>query len=117
MARCTHLILALAATSLALGGVGCSSRHAVAVRSGVPSTPVWPRSSPRHQGLDPALLAEANREARTKFRGVTALLVARHGKLVFERYYRGVGANDRVAVFSITKTVVSALVGIALADG
>jgi CubicO group peptidase (beta-lactamase class C family) len=35
---------------------------------------------------------------------------------VFERYYRGVRAADHLAVFSITKTVISALVGIALAD-
>jgi CubicO group peptidase (beta-lactamase class C family) len=55
--------------------------------------------------------------ARTKFKGVTSLLVARHGRLVAERYYQGLQASDQVPVFSITKTFVSSLVGIALADG
>jgi CubicO group peptidase (beta-lactamase class C family) len=42
---------------------------------------------------------------------VTSVLVARHGRLVIERYYDGVGPTASVPVFSITKTVVSALVG------
>jgi CubicO group peptidase (beta-lactamase class C family) len=48
---------------------------------------------------------------------VASLLVARHGRLVFERYYRGERAADRLPVFSITKSFISALIGIALADG
>lgn len=49
--------------------------------------------------------------------GITSVLVARHGKLVEERYYDGTRATDRLPVFSITKSVTSALVGIAIADG
>jgi CubicO group peptidase (beta-lactamase class C family) len=48
---------------------------------------------------------------------LTGILVARHGRLVLERYYRG-GDLDRAGpAFSVTKSVVSALVGIALRDG
>jgi CubicO group peptidase (beta-lactamase class C family) len=50
-------------------------------------------------------------------RGITSVLVARHGKIVEERYYGGTHSTDRVPVFSITKSVTSALVGIAIADG
>jgi CubicO group peptidase (beta-lactamase class C family) len=50
-------------------------------------------------------------------RGITSVLVARHGKTVEERYYGGTRATDLVPVFSITKSVTSALVGIAIADG
>jgi CubicO group peptidase (beta-lactamase class C family) len=50
-------------------------------------------------------------------RGITSVLVARHGKVVEERYYNGTRATDRLPVFSITKSVTSALVGIAIADG
>jgi CubicO group peptidase (beta-lactamase class C family) len=49
--------------------------------------------------------------------GITSILVAKHGRIVRESYYHGLQATDRVPVFSITKSVVSALVGIALADG
>jgi CubicO group peptidase (beta-lactamase class C family) len=41
----------------------------------------------------------------------------RHGHLVFEHYYRGSNGTEEWNVASITKSVVSALVGIALRDG
>ena len=50
-------------------------------------------------------------------RGITSVLVARHGKVVEERYYHGTHPSDRLPVFSITKSVTSALVGIAIANG
>jgi len=49
--------------------------------------------------------------------GVTSILVAKHGRVVRSSYYGGLKATDRVPIFSITKSVVSALVGIALAEG
>jgi CubicO group peptidase (beta-lactamase class C family) len=48
---------------------------------------------------------------------VRAVLVVRHGYLVFEEYYNGFTADDRDNVRSITKSVTSALVGVALANG
>lgn len=103
---------------LAVGliSAGCTARVEHASEQ-VPAFPVWYSASPASQGLDPKLLAEADRHARTDFKGVTSLLVARHGRLVFERYFEGIQAADRVPVFSVTKSVVSALVGIALAEG
>lgn len=50
-------------------------------------------------------------------KGITSVLVARHGKVVSEHYYGGTRASDRLPVFSITKSVTSALVGIAIARG
>jgi CubicO group peptidase (beta-lactamase class C family) len=49
--------------------------------------------------------------------GLRALVVARHGELVAERYYGG--ANDRslLPINSATKSVCSMLVGLALHDG
>jgi len=49
--------------------------------------------------------------------GITSVLVMKHGRIVRESYYGGVKAGDRLPVFSITKSVTSALVGIAIADG
>jgi CubicO group peptidase (beta-lactamase class C family) len=66
-----------------------------------------------------ALVAAGCGSARTdsSLRGITSVLVARHGKLVEEHYYDGTHASDRLPVFSITKSVTSALIGIAVADG
>jgi CubicO group peptidase (beta-lactamase class C family) len=52
-----------------------------------------------------------------EFPNVRSLLVARDGRLVFEGYYGGAVANQVFDVYSVTKSVTSALVGIALADG
>jgi CubicO group peptidase (beta-lactamase class C family) len=67
-------------------------------------------------GVDAGRLRAAEAElAATP--GLTSVLVMRHGRLVLERYYHG-GARDRYwSMFSVTKSVVSALVGIALRDG
>jgi CubicO group peptidase (beta-lactamase class C family) len=54
---------------------------------------------------------------KNSLRGITSVLVERHGKIVEEHYYGGTRATDRLPVFSITKSVTSALVGIAAADG
>jgi CubicO group peptidase (beta-lactamase class C family) len=45
------------------------------------------------------------------------VLLERHGKVVIERYYQGTRPSDRLPIFSITKSVTSALVGMAIADG
>lgn len=45
------------------------------------------------------------------------ILVARHGRIVLERYYGGRDAADRFEVFSVTKSVVSMLFGPAMLEG
>src|SRR4051794_15574577 len=49
--------------------------------------------------------------------GITSVLVARHGKIVRERYNEGMHAGDKSPIFSITKSFTSALVGVAISDG
>lgn len=46
-----------------------------------------------------------------------SVLVQHGGKLISEHYWRGFATTSYQHVFSITKTVVSALIGMALADG
>jgi hypothetical protein len=65
------------------------------------------------EGFDPARLAAAERKfAATP--GLVSVLAARHGRLAYERYYRGATGNQPQNVFSVTKSVTSTLVGIAL---
>src|SRR5438477_1384948 len=98
------------AVAAALIVAGCAGRDAHRTPEPVPQTPRWARATPQQEGLDIHVLDRVDPK-------VTSLLVARHARLVVERYYDGVQAADRVPVFSITKTVVSALVGITIADG
>ena len=50
-------------------------------------------------------------------RGTVALLVAQRGRLVYERYFDGFAADDIGNSFSMAKSVVSVLLGIAIDDG
>lgn len=78
---------------------------------------VWSRVDPADVGIDGAALARADRSIATKFPNVRSLVVARDGRLAFERYYGGATADQVFDVYSVTKSVVSALVGIAISEG
>jgi CubicO group peptidase (beta-lactamase class C family) len=65
------------------------------------------RSAFDSQRLDQELRAEP---------GVLAVIVERDGGVLFERYYRGSNSSAQLPVFSITKSVTSTLIGIALAE-
>jgi CubicO group peptidase (beta-lactamase class C family) len=70
-----------------------------------------PIASPTDVNLALDALEQADRLLATEQVGVYSLLVCRHGKLVFERYYH----NDDVR--SVTKSVVSLVIGCVIDDG
>jgi CubicO group peptidase (beta-lactamase class C family) len=76
----------------------------------------WRTAAPQDHGINPSVLAGIDDQAKTAFPGLRSVLVVRHGYLVVERYYHGSNANEYHNVFSVTKSVTSALVGIALGD-
>jgi len=67
--------------------------------------------------LDALDAADAHIRATPELEHTLSLLVAHHEETVFERYYGQAGPDDLHAVHSITKSVVSTLVGIVAADG
>jgi CubicO group peptidase (beta-lactamase class C family) len=67
--------------------------------------------------VDPNYLARADRYAREEAPHIGGMMVVRHGCVVFERYYREFTAGSYFSVASVTKSVLSALTGIALRDG
>lgn len=72
---------------------------------------------PEQQGLDSGVLARVDEYVKTIPPGIQAVLVVRHGYLVFERYYQNQTRNDYQMIRSATKSVISALIGIALHEG
>jgi CubicO group peptidase (beta-lactamase class C family) len=65
---------------------------------------------------DTAALASAYREV-ARLPLLTSLLVAHNGRLVRERYFHGLRAGQAVNIKSASKSILSALVGIAVAEG
>jgi CubicO group peptidase (beta-lactamase class C family) len=77
----------------------------------------WPVSPPSAEGLNPDALARLDAHVRTELPHVRSLLIARHGRLVFEKYYGDATRDGLQNMQSMTKSVSSALVGIALRKG
>lgn len=78
----------------------------------------WEASTPAAEGFDPDSLASLiqfiAQDTRQDFRG---LVVARNGKLVTDHYFNGHGRGCLQDMRSAGKSITSALVGLAIADG
>ncbi len=73
----------------------------------------WPRTMPAEAGLDPARLqAMEAAVGKGEFPKLGSVLIARHGKLAYEKYFDGDAATLR-DTRSATKSITSALAGIA----
>ncbi len=76
----------------------------------------WKVSTPAGQGLNPMLVAELYCNA-AKLQTIHSLLVIKNGYLVAENYFEGGAIDQKDRLQSATKSVTSALVGIALDRG
>jgi CubicO group peptidase (beta-lactamase class C family) len=63
--------------------------------------------------VNPEILEQAYAQAR-ETQGIRSLLVQRHGVLIAEEYFQGAAADSLYQVWSVTKSVMSILAGIAL---
>jgi CubicO group peptidase (beta-lactamase class C family) len=76
----------------------------------------WKVSTPAEQGLDPGLVAELYFNA-TELETLYGLLVIKSGHLIAERYFNKGSIEQLSGRQSTTKSITSALVGIALDQG
>ncbi len=73
-------------------------------------------STPERERLDPQILAKADDAIRKTMPTVLSFMVVRHDLIVYEKYYHGNNPDSLVVVYSVTKSVISALTGIAIRD-
>ena len=73
----------------------------------------WRTSTPEAQGIDSKKLEEMDNFLENECSMMGSVLIIRNGFIVFEKYYNG---NESLAygVYSVTKSIISALIGIAL---
>jgi CubicO group peptidase (beta-lactamase class C family) len=76
----------------------------------------WRTAAPKDQGMDPAVVGELDTKVAGSYPQVRSLLIVRHGYLVYEHYWHGLTASDGHNTWSVTKSMTSALVGIALGE-
>ena len=80
----------------------------------------WPVDTPDAHGLDPNRIhAVAERLQRGEFGLIYSLVIARHGNLVYERYFyeESIDQEDMQSVYAVGNSITSALIGIASEKG
>ena len=107
--------------------VGCASP--ITPPATVPPTPIvtakpiewpttgWHTSTPEEQGMDSALLAQLFERIERDQINLHSVLIVRNGYLVTEAYFQPYTADIRHQVASVTKSVISSLIGIAIDQG
>ena len=75
----------------------------------------WPVSTAGAEGLNVTLLDQAYQAGKNE-NGLYAILVVKRGLLVGEAYYSNKSVSDLLHLRSVTKTLMSTLIGIAIAE-
>lgn len=76
----------------------------------------WTKSSPKKQGLDPKLLKKAFIEAKNSSY-INSLIIVKNGFLIKEEYFNSGNKTVLDLTYSVTKSITSALIGIAIDKG
>jgi len=76
----------------------------------------WAISTPAEEGLDPSLVEELYQNA-AEMEKLYSLILVKNGNLIAEDYFNGSSIRDKTLIQSVSKSYISALVGIALEDG
>lgn len=84
--------------------------------AGAQTAPGWPRGTPAESGIDAAKLEAMEKAIRGgEFKKIGSVVVARHGKLIYEGYFEG-NAETLRDTRSATKSITGVLVGIAIRE-
>jgi CubicO group peptidase (beta-lactamase class C family) len=120
LARPVLVLLSL----LGLFTVGCTQPTPKVTPSSIPAsssadslywpTTGWRSSAPAAQGIDPQKLTLALQAVQTQQLNLHSLLVIRNGYIVSETYFQSYTAQTPHELYSVTKSVVATLVGIAI---
>jgi CubicO group peptidase (beta-lactamase class C family) len=110
----------LAVTFFVLGVVTGCTREPLFESRTIPAywpTTGWQTSTPEQQGMDSEVLSDALVYVKKREMALHSLLIVRHGYVVLDAYfypYAGEYAHD---VASVTKSITSSLIGIAIKKG
>jgi CubicO group peptidase (beta-lactamase class C family) len=96
---------------------GCAATSATGDQTTYWPAHDWRTSTPEEQGLDSTLILAMLQEIQNRNLHIHSLLIIRHGYLVTEVYFPPYQREFKHPIFSMTKSVTSALVGKALQEG
>lgn len=96
-----------------LGVSPCFSKES---NQGYWPTEDWRTSTPEAQGMDAQKLESMDKHILENYPDVRSLIIVRNGYIVFEKYYKE-DKNYEQTMWSATKSIISALIGIAIDKG
>lgn len=77
----------------------------------------WQTLDPAILKLDSEKLSELEPIIKSEYSNINGIVVVRNGYIAYERYFNGYDIDDTHHVASVTKSIISALIGIAIDDG
>jgi CubicO group peptidase (beta-lactamase class C family) len=77
----------------------------------------WRTTDPASVGMDPEKFDDLELMVTSQYQNINGIVIVRKGHIVFERYYHGHSPHDAHNVASVTKSITSALIGIAIDVG
>ncbi|MCZ8519708.1 MULTISPECIES: serine hydrolase domain-containing protein [Paenibacillus] len=80
-------------------------------------TAAWQSADPAAVGMDEKKLAELEPVIASEYSNISGIVVVRKGYIAYERYDHGYGADAAHHVASVTKSILSALMGMAIEAG
>lgn len=112
------LAIGAAIALAACGGQGPTAPDAAGSLTPIASGAEWPAVSPADARIDASRIEDlVARIHRGQFGRISSLLVVREGSLVVEEYFNGMVADRAHTLQSVTKSVTSMLVGLAVQSG
>ncbi|MNM82194.1 6-aminohexanoate-dimer hydrolase [compost metagenome] len=78
-----------------------------------PSTE-WNAADPASLGMNSNMLAELEPIINSEYNNINGIVIVRNGYLAYEKYFNGYSPEDTHHVASVTKSIISALIGIAI---
>lgn len=85
-------------------------------RNYLPTTE-WRIAAPEALEMDAEKLSKLDSIITTEYSNMNGIVVVKNGAIVYESYYNGYGSDDVHHVASVTKSILSALIGIAIDTG
>ena len=77
-------------------------------------TTKWKLESPESVGINSEKLHLLDKEINVRLNGVNSFLIIKNGYLIYEKYYNDYNQDKINHLCSVTKTIISALIGIAI---
>ncbi|CAN7569902.1 serine hydrolase domain-containing protein [Variovorax paradoxus] len=111
----SHVRLAAIALALNLASAGAALAQSVAPADD--AGPAIAAVVPESVGVDSRPLVRLSEWIRKEDLDVRSFLVVKDGKLVFERYSRGLGRDHNYELYSITKNVTALVAGVLIDEG